>query len=85
LIDLDLVIKERRHDVSRAQGKTGRRAFMEIEALLGEQHSFMHELESFFWVLFWVRIDYNGSDRVGLFPRWTSGFYQRGIIHKREE
>ncbi|KAK3362400.1 hypothetical protein B0T25DRAFT_594907 [Lasiosphaeria hispida] len=32
---------------------------MAIGALLGEQHSFMHDLESFFWVLFWICIHYN--------------------------
>ncbi|KAK3365002.1 hypothetical protein B0T24DRAFT_598320 [Lasiosphaeria ovina] len=52
LIDLDLAIKEQREGVSGAKGKTGTRAFMAVGALLGEQHSFMHDLESFFWVLF---------------------------------
>ncbi|KAK0702046.1 hypothetical protein B0T26DRAFT_539387 [Lasiosphaeria miniovina] len=41
---------------SGAKWKTGTRAFMAIGALLGEQHSFMHDLESFFWVLFWIFI-----------------------------
>ncbi|KAH6961878.1 hypothetical protein BKA56DRAFT_700358, partial [Ilyonectria sp. MPI-CAGE-AT-0026] len=48
LVDLDLAIKEQREGVSGARGKTGTRAFMAIGALLGEQHSFMHDLESFF-------------------------------------
>lgn len=52
LIDLDLGVKEMRAEVSGARGKTGTRAFMAIGVLLGEQHSFMHDLESFFWVLF---------------------------------
>lgn len=52
LIDLDLTIKEQRLSASGAKGKTGTRAFMAIGALLGEQHSFIHDLESFFWVLF---------------------------------
>ncbi|KAK4134199.1 hypothetical protein BT67DRAFT_449773 [Trichocladium antarcticum] len=43
-----------------AKGKTGTRAFMAIGALLGEQHSFMHDLESFFWVLFWICIHCDG-------------------------
>jgi serine/threonine protein kinase len=60
LIDLDLAIKEDREGASGAKGKTGTRAFMAIGALLGEQHSFMHDLESFFWVLFWICIHYNG-------------------------
>ncbi|KAK4151065.1 hypothetical protein C8A00DRAFT_45663 [Chaetomidium leptoderma] len=49
LIDLDLAIREKRDGTSGARGKTGTRAFMAIGALLGEQHSFMHDLESFFW------------------------------------
>lgn len=49
LIDLDLAIKEQHLG---AKGKIGTKAFMAIGALLGEPHSFMHDLESFFWVLF---------------------------------
>ncbi|RYO89802.1 hypothetical protein DL766_002691 [Monosporascus sp. MC13-8B] len=63
LIDLDLAIKEQRESASGAKGKTGTRAFMAIGALLGEQHSFMHDLESFFWVLFWICIHYNGPGK----------------------
>ncbi|KAK0655543.1 hypothetical protein B0T16DRAFT_320017 [Cercophora newfieldiana] len=63
LIDLDLAIKEQREGASGAKGKTGTRAFMAIGALLGEQHSFMHDLESFFWVLFWICIHYNGPGK----------------------
>lgn len=74
LIDLDLAIKERREGASGARGKTGTRAFMAIGVLLGEQHSFMHDLESFFWVLFWICIHYNGPkhSRVILeFDQWN--------------
>ncbi|KAH7016362.1 uncharacterized protein B0I36DRAFT_396657 [Microdochium trichocladiopsis] len=59
LIDLDLAVREQRQSASGAKGKTGTRAFMAIGTLLGEQHSFMHDLESFFWVLFWICIHYN--------------------------
>lgn len=52
LIDLDLAIEEQREESSGARAKTGTRAFMAIGVLLGEKHSFMHDLESFFWVLF---------------------------------
>lgn len=34
-----------------------------IGALLGEQHSFMHDLESFFWVLFWICIHYDAQGK----------------------
>jgi hypothetical protein len=64
LIDLDLAIKENRDSSSGAQGKTGTRAFMAIGALLGEQHSFMHDLESFFWVLFWICIHYDAQGKA---------------------
>ncbi|KID78700.1 uncharacterized protein G6M90_00g027500 [Metarhizium brunneum] len=74
LIDLDLAIREHRDEASGAMGKTGTRAFMAIGALLGEQHSFMHDLESFFWVLFWICIHYNGPDdsrTVQRFEKWN--------------
>ncbi|KAK2761092.1 hypothetical protein CKAH01_16387 [Colletotrichum kahawae] len=74
LIDLDLAIREQREGASGAKGKTGTRAFMAIGALLGEQHSFMHDLESFFWVLFWICIHYDGDGKeVGStrFDRWN--------------
>ncbi|KAK2922783.1 Argonaute linker 2 domain [Fusarium oxysporum f. sp. vasinfectum] len=74
LIDLDLAIKESREAASGAKGKTGTRAFMAIGALLGEQHSVMHDLESFFWVLFWICIHYNGADEARIvleFDKWN--------------
>lgn len=63
LIDLDLAIKERRNLASGAIGKTGTRAFMAIGLLLGEKHSFWHDLESFFWVVFWICIHYDGPGK----------------------
>lgn len=62
IIDLDLAIRLPRDGVSGAQGMTGTRAFMAVGLLLGERHSFMHDLESFFWVLFWICIHY-GPDK----------------------
>ncbi|KAH7304473.1 hypothetical protein B0I35DRAFT_445302 [Stachybotrys elegans] len=70
LIDLDLAIKEQREGASGAKGKTGTRAFMAIGVLLGEQHSFMHDLESFFWVLFWICIHYNGPNEGRVVPEF---------------
>ncbi|KAK3936587.1 hypothetical protein QBC46DRAFT_366821 [Diplogelasinospora grovesii] len=70
LIDLDLAIKEQREGVSGAKGKTGTRAFMAIGVLLGEQHSFMHDLESFFWVLFWICVHYKGPGQERVVPRF---------------
>ncbi|RAH51301.1 protein kinase family protein [Aspergillus brunneoviolaceus CBS 621.78] len=60
LIDLDLSVKGSRVKASGAQGKTGTRAFMAVGALLGEQHSFMHDLQSFFCVLLRICIHYHG-------------------------
>ncbi|KAI1908111.1 hypothetical protein LOZ65_006692, partial [Ophidiomyces ophidiicola] len=74
IIDLDLAIKENREDASGARGKTGTRAFMAIGVLLDEQHSFMHDLESFFWVLFWICIHYEGPGKgrvVKRFDKWN--------------
>ncbi|TWU78629.1 hypothetical protein ED733_005229 [Metarhizium rileyi] len=74
LIDLDLAIKTHRLAASGAKGKTGTRAFMSIGALLGEEHSFMHDLESFFWVLFWTCIHYVGPGNgrvVKKFDYWN--------------
>lgn len=74
LIDLDLAIKEEHIAASGSKGKIGTRAFMAIGALLGEQYSFMHDLESFFWVLFWICIhcDGPGEERVvAQFDKWN--------------
>ncbi len=74
LIDLDHAIKEQqRVGVTGARGMTGTRAFMAIGVLYSEEHSFMHDLESFFWVLFWICIHYNGpGEDIGSteFERW---------------
>ncbi len=74
LIDLDLTVREGREGVSGARRRTGTREFMAIGVLLGEQHSFMHDLESFFWVLFWICIHYDGPDKHKAHPEfdpWT--------------
>ncbi len=65
LIDLDLANKTSDDQASGAPSKTGTKIFMAIGALLGESHSFMHDLESFFWVLFWICIHYDGLDEKG--------------------
>ncbi|EEH42949.2 uncharacterized protein PADG_07769 [Paracoccidioides brasiliensis Pb18] len=74
LIDLDLAIKKQRDRSSGARGKTGTRAFMAIGVLYGENHCFMHDLESFFWVLFWICIHYDGPNKGrdgGRFEKWN--------------
>ncbi|KAL7784943.1 hypothetical protein V8C37DRAFT_394987 [Trichoderma ceciliae] len=64
LIDLDLAVKIERTENSGAKEKTGTRAFMAIEVLFGKKHSFMHDLESFFWVLFWICVHYDGPNKA---------------------
>ncbi|KAM3500681.1 hypothetical protein MY11210_009479 [Beauveria gryllotalpidicola] len=74
LIDLDLAIKLPRLAASGATGRTGTRAFMAIGVLLGEEHSLMHDLESFFWVIFWICIHYDGPGKdkgPSVFDRWN--------------
>jgi hypothetical protein len=75
LIDLDLAIKEQREGPSGADGKTGTRAFIAIGVLLGEEHSYIHDYESFFWVLFWICIHFNGPNDKGAvvdrFEKWN--------------
>ena len=62
MIDLDLEIRKKRNGSLGVLSETGARAFMAIEALLDEKHSFMHDYESFFWVLLWICVHYNGMD-----------------------
>ncbi|KAK0650802.1 hypothetical protein DIS24_g6524 [Lasiodiplodia hormozganensis] len=54
LINVDLAIKTDREEAFGAPSKTGTKVFMAIGALYGEDYSFMHDLESFFWLLFWI-------------------------------
>ena len=75
LIDLDLAIEIKRDDASGAKGMTGTRAFMAIGALMGELHSFMHDIESFFWVLLWICIHYEGPDKWRIVPEYDKWKY----------
>ncbi|KAI0421007.1 hypothetical protein F5X98DRAFT_331176 [Xylaria grammica] len=75
LIDLDLAIKTDRLQASGAKEKTGTRAFMAIGVLSGDYHSYMDDLESFYWVLLWVCIHYNGKGqnrKVAVFDEWNT-------------
>lgn len=90
LIDLDLAIKEQREKSSGARARTGTLAFMAIGVLLDdENHSFMHDLESFFWVLFWICIHYDGPGKgikATEFEFWNYesvqklGIFKKGLI-----
>ena len=65
LIDFDLAIRLDREEPSGAKRRTGTKVFMSIGALLGDQHTFLHDLESFFWVLFWICIHCLGPKERG--------------------
>ena len=67
LIDFDLAIKEQWEGPLGARGKTSIGVFIAIRVLFGEKYSFRYNLESFFWVLFWICVHYNrlGKD-IGL-------------------
>lgn len=74
LIDLDLATKISRETASGAAGRTGTRAFMSIGVLLGDSHSFMDDLESFFWVLYWICVHFESSKTsrpVDKFEKWN--------------
>ncbi|KAJ5885541.1 serine/threonine-protein kinase Sgk2 [Penicillium taxi] len=53
LIDLDLA-KERDSGPSGALHQTGTMQFMAIEVLRGTEHTYCHDLESFFYVMLWM-------------------------------
>ncbi|KAI0441995.1 serine/threonine-protein kinase Sgk2 [Xylaria telfairii] len=53
LIDLDLA-KVRNTDPSRARHQIGTLRFMAIEVLYNIDHTYLHDLESFFYVLLWM-------------------------------
>ena len=69
LIDFDLAIRTSDDHASGSLSKTGTKVFMAIGVLLGEDHSFMHDLESFFWLLFWICIHHDGVDEEGKVKR----------------
>ena len=48
---------------------------MAIGVLLDEEHSYMHDYESFFWVLFWICIHYNGPNEERVVPRFEKWNY----------
>ncbi|KAG6124447.1 hypothetical protein E4U38_000131 [Claviceps purpurea] len=75
LIDLDFAISTEREKPSGAQGMTGTRAFMAIRLLEGAEHTFMHDLESFYWVLFWICIHYEGPGKETKPTRYESWNY----------
>ena len=83
LIDLDHAVRVDREGSSGAKGRTGTKVFMSIGLLLQSDserrlpHSFMDDLESVFWLLFWICVHYSGpgehrrSRNVAGFEWWN--------------
>ncbi len=78
LTDYDLATRTSNNRASGAPSKTGTNVFIAIGALKGEHHNTMHDLESFFWVLFWICIviHWNGPSqerrKVKEFEDWNT-------------
>lgn len=73
MIDMDSAAPKDGQTASGARWKTGTRAFMAIGVLRGEKNTYRHDLESFFWVIFWICIHYNGKREVknSQFQMWN--------------
>jgi len=82
LIDLDLAKEIGTRSGARHQ--TGTMEFMAIEVLLNVDHTYRHDLESFFYVLIWLcgRRSWEsprytkGPPAVSLLSKWYSGSYK---------
>jgi len=95
LIDLELAIEEELRGASQEPSQTGTRPFMAISTLSGAKHTFMHDVESFFWVLFLICIHYDvprgAFRRVPQFDSWNTqsptelAMAKLGIISVEEE
>ncbi|KAI1157319.1 hypothetical protein F5B18DRAFT_666050 [Nemania serpens] len=79
LIDLDLAIEVDRIEASGAKGITGTRAFMAIGVLMGEGHSFMDDLGSFFWVLLWLCIHYDRPNEIKPVKQFEKPYFNKTV------
>ncbi|KAL7963196.1 serine/threonine-protein kinase Sgk2 [Trichoderma compactum] len=84
LIDLDLA-KENNSGPSGARHQTGTMQFMAVEVLRTADHTYRHDLESFFYVLLWLcarqswRNGFAGEEKPpkeSLLRRWEVGRFQ---------
>jgi serine/threonine protein kinase len=78
LIDLDLA-KERGSGRSGARCRTGTMEFMAIEVLLNKDHTYRHDLESFFYVLIWQCARRGWGEewpKKSLLKKWYTGDYR---------
>ncbi|KAI1826568.1 hypothetical protein F4861DRAFT_496615 [Xylaria intraflava] len=95
LIDLDLAVMVNQTQPPGAKEMTGTKAFISIGILNGSTgHSFMDDLESFFWVFFWICIHYDewGRDRVVTeYDNWNFAkpkflaTIKRGVINTEQD
>lgn len=84
-IDFDFAIKISNNQTFDAPGKTGIKIFITIGALFGEPYSFIHDLEFFFWVFFWICIYYNGLNKKGEVKRRVVPKYEKWNYVDTEE
>lgn len=78
LIDLDLAVCLSDTADGMAHHRTGTMEFMAIGALSSEQHTYRHDLESFFYVFLWLCVHYQpGGDCTTPYPTtldaWGAG------------
>ena len=85
LIDLDLIIRISDNHASGARSKTRIKIFIITGALLNKPHSFIHDLESFFWLLFWIYIYYEGRNKKGKSKRRIVPKYEKWNYVNTEE
>ncbi|OAV85932.1 hypothetical protein PTTG_04263 [Puccinia triticina 1-1 BBBD Race 1] len=74
LIDLDVAIPRSNEDPQELHARTGTKVFMSSGLLLKKhRHSFVDDLESFFWVLIWICIHYPAEERkkTGMVRGWN--------------
>ncbi|KAL1888294.1 hypothetical protein Cpir12675_006230 [Ceratocystis pirilliformis] len=64
IIDFETAIEVDK--ASNSERNVGTKPFMAVGVLLGQEHTFMHDLESFFWVLFWICIHVTGPGKYEL-------------------
>ncbi|RFU27831.1 hypothetical protein B7463_g8503, partial [Scytalidium lignicola] len=74
LLDLDHAVELKLDGSSGVRGR-GTIPFQAIGVLLGEQNSVMNDLESFFWVLFWICIFYGEPSEEKIVLRYDKWLY----------
>ncbi|KAM5499615.1 hypothetical protein McanMca71_006189 [Microsporum canis] len=95
LIDLDLA-KKVGSEPSGARHRTGTMEFMAIEVLLNVDHTYRHDLESFFYVLIWQCArrgwqklrnprQLQGQPKKSLLDGWYTGSYEQISRMKRAD